>query len=64
MSAILWQESWTLGIDLIDAEHRSLVEGVNQLAACFTSDHPMPGSPWGWRAVMPPLTPWPPTPLS
>ena len=36
MSAILWQESWTLGIDLIDVEHQSLVDGVNQLAARFT----------------------------
>ncbi|MGB7552602.1 MAG: hypothetical protein WBM15_13715, partial [Chromatiaceae bacterium] len=38
MSRILWQESWTLGIDLMDAEHQSLVDGINQLAARFTAD--------------------------
>jgi len=38
MSRILWQESWTLGIDLMDAEHQSLVDGINQLAARFTVD--------------------------
>lgn len=38
MSRLPWQESWTLGIELVDAEHRSLVDGVNQLAARFTRD--------------------------
>jgi hemerythrin len=57
MSAILWQESWTLGIDLIDAEHRSLVEGVNQLAARFTSDHPHAGEPVGMAGGDAPLDP-------
>lgn len=38
MFRLPWQESWTLGIDLMDAEHRSLVDGINQLAARFTAD--------------------------
>ena len=38
MSRILWQESWTLGIDMMDAEHQSLVDGINQLAVRFTRD--------------------------
>ncbi len=47
MSAILWQESWTLGIDLIDVEHQSLVDGVNQLAARFTLDPAQAAEPVG-----------------
>ena len=38
MSRLPWQESWTLGIELVDVEHRSLVASVNQLAARFTRD--------------------------
>ena len=38
MFRLPWQESWTLGIELVDAEHQSLVDSVNQLAARFTLD--------------------------
>ncbi len=38
MFRLPWQESWTLGIDLMDAEHQSLVDGINQLAERFTAD--------------------------
>ncbi len=38
MSTILWKESWTLGIDPIDAEHQELVNGINQLASRFSED--------------------------
>ncbi len=47
MSRILWQESWTLGIDLMDAEHQSLVDGINQLAARFTVDPAQAAEPVG-----------------
>jgi hemerythrin len=37
MSLIHWQDNWTLGIDLMDAEHRALVDGINQLAERFAA---------------------------
>ncbi|MBP6735388.1 MAG: hemerythrin family protein [Chromatiaceae bacterium] len=47
MSRILWQESWTLGIDMMDAEHQSLVDGINQLAVRFTADPAQAAEPLG-----------------
>ena len=47
MFRLPWQESWTLGIDLIDVEHQSLVDGVNQLAARFTLDPAQAAEPVG-----------------
>ena len=64
MSRILWQESWTLGIDMMDAEHQSLVDGINQLAVRFTADPAQAASRWGWWARIPPLTLRPTTSLS
>jgi hypothetical protein len=61
MSAILWQESWTLGIDPVDAEHRRLVDSVNQLAARFTLDPAQAPEPSGGRAGTTPATPRPTT---
>ena len=47
MFRLPWQESWTLGIELVDAEHRSLVDSINQLAARFTLDPAQAAEPVG-----------------
>jgi len=38
MSLIHWQENWTLGIDVIDAEHQGLVDAINQITTQFSKD--------------------------
>ena len=47
MFRLPWQESWTLGIDMMDAEHQSLVDGINQLAVRFTADPAQAAEPLG-----------------
>ena len=50
MSLIHWQENWTFGIDVIDAEHQGLVDTINQITKQFSRDagdmaSPAAGSP-------------------
>ncbi len=47
MSITHWQEGWTLGIDLIDSEHRVLVDRLNDLAVHFTAPLPDGGDQGG-----------------
>ncbi len=56
MSITHWQEGWTLGIDLIDSEHRVLVDRLNDLAVHFTAALP-DGGDQGWES--PGVTPGP-----
>lgn len=53
MSSTLWQERWTLGIDVMDEEHQCLVRALDTISARFASQA-LPQNDMSWlpRYVM------------